>query len=85
MVDAILYTTSTCVKCKRVAKFFEEKDITYEKLVIDEDSEARTESIMDNILSVPAIKNKKGKVLRIKDIFLNGSLNVEIILNHLCL
>jgi glutaredoxin len=54
-VSVVLYTTSTCAECPRVAAILESLGIPFTKRVIDLDPEAQTDALMLKITSVLAI------------------------------
>lgn len=56
MPNIIIYTTPTCVYCKRAKAFFEKHDVPYEEKDVAADAEARKEMIQkSNQMGTPII------------------------------
>jgi len=68
-----VFTTSTCTRCPLVKEYLDFCDVEYFEMIIDEDAEAETDAMMFGIYSVPCLKIGK-KVLKEKEIFMNGQL-----------
>ena len=79
-----LYSTSQCDKCKKLATFLSSKGIEVNVLVTDKNTKARSAAAMDKVLSVPVLKKENGKLMRMKNIFVDptGSvINETAVLN----
>ncbi len=80
MTMITMYSTSTCPRCERVARLFDENDIAYKKRVIDIDPEAEADAIMFDIYSAPALESG-GNVLLVDEMFDDDDMNAGTILS----
>ncbi len=63
-----IYTTATCPYCEMLMKYLDEKGLTYEKKLVDEDTEAKGEmmKLSDGFLGVPyTVIDKDGVVSKV--------------------
>lgn len=77
-----IFSSRDCSRCKKLAAFLETNGFPVEFLLID-DPENETDTIMYNIMAVPAIM-KDTKVMMMRDIFkdsINYIINEERVLS----
>jgi len=75
--DLILYGTNDCHRCTKLSEYLNERGISHSKISIDQDPEAKTDTLMYKIFSVPALK-KGGMILQTKEIFdINETINED--------
>jgi arsenate reductase-like glutaredoxin family protein len=69
----VLYSTSQCSKCKKVAGVLDKNGVDYKKILIDENDDAREELIMQNIFSVPAMQLADGRFVSLRNVVSNDT------------
>lgn len=82
-MKATVYTTPNCPNCKLLKNFLEKLGISYdEKNLLDLDTQ--TELIMMDVFTMTAPILKIGKhILTYRELFKNGRLNEEVIMDIL--